>query len=194
MSQPTPSTAPTYQPVPAPPPTKRRKKWLWVLGVLAAVVVVIAVASNANKDTGTVTDPGPGAAAQPGPANSQLAFGQQVEKDSYVVALSVPAPFKPSSAAFAGEPIVRAVRFEFSFTNKTAKPMNPFEINVQATANGRQVEKIFDTGIDLPTADVLPGASTKYAVVFSVPADSVDLTVQVSPGFITDNIYYLGKV
>jgi hypothetical protein len=191
MSQPT-STPPTYQPVPAPPPTKRKKKWPWVVGVLAAVIVVIAVASNANKDTGTVTEPG--AAQQPAPANSQLAFGQQVEKDGYIVVLTGPAPFKPSSAAFAGEPIVRAVRFEFAFTNKTAKPMNPFEVNLQATADGRQVKEIFDKGIDLPTTDILPGASTRYSVVFSVPAAPVELTVQVSPGFTTDNVYYLGKV
>jgi hypothetical protein len=191
MSQPT-STPPTYQSVPAPPPTKR-KKWPWVVGVFAAVIVVIAVASNANNNPGTV--PGPGAAQQqPAPANSQLAFGQQVEKDGYIVVLTGPAPFKPSSAAFAGEPIVRAVRFEFAFTNKTAKPMNPFEVNVQGTADGRQVEKIFDKGIDLPTADILPGASTKYSVVFSVPAAPVELTVQVSPGFTADNVYYLGKV
>lgn len=63
--------------------------------------------------------------------------------------------------------------------NGTAKPIEAVLVSTKATTGDREAHKLFDSGIDLPTAKVLPGKALKYRIAYGVdPGKDFILTVQ----------------
>lgn len=53
--------------------------------------------------------------------------------------------------------------------NGTTEPLNPMMVHAQATTGESEAEAVFDSssGIDPPSADILPGKTAKYKIAFA---------------------------
>lgn len=73
------------------------------------------------------------------------------------------------------------VVMDATLVNGSKEPLSPMMVHAQATTGEGQAEAVFDTGsgIDMPTADILPGKTAKYKVAFAREKGK-DFVVQVS--------------
>ena len=138
-------------------------------------------ASSAKKKS---TAPKPSAS----PSSLTKRFGSTFTWDDGVaVTVGKGTPF--TSGPYAAPASTKGLLFTVTVTNGSKEPVNPMLINLQATSGQQQAEAIFDSeqGIDLPTADVLPGRSTTYKAAFSNP--SAPFTMQVNYGINATGYY-----
>lgn len=105
------------------------------------------------------------------------------------MAVSAPAPFKPSESAYTEGKFKNFVVLTITITNNSTKNYDPtlFRTNVQS--GDEAGESIFDSSqqIELPPqTSLLPGRKVTFKVAFGVK-NPKDLIVQVAPGFEYDS-------
>ena len=166
---------------------------------LAAVAALSLAGCGSSGSATTTTTAAPVAAASAsttsvssGPAK----FGDTLSKDGYSVTVGAPAAFTPSATAAGSNGMGAGPSSVFQVTvkNGSAKVLNPFGVFLKATSGDAQVGKVFDSGqgIEDPTADILPGKSLTWRVVFEAPP-SKPLDVQASVNFVNLGVFSSGS-
>ena len=90
--------------------------------------------------------------------------------DGLTVTLGPLVEFVPSEYAAGAVDGQENICFEITVANGTDKTVESFGILVTAVSGGREASHVFDSanGIDMPTADILPGESLTWTEAFSV--------------------------
>jgi hypothetical protein len=148
----------------------------------------------------------PGPAGQPavdaerpaGAAELTVAeFGQRVSfDDGLAVEVTAAQPYNPGRYA-AGHDGDRAVTFDITVVNGSDEPYDALMTVVNATHEGRQVSRIYDSGSggsENPTGTVLPGRSTTFTVALSLEEAVGALQLEVTPGFLGEPAIFTGQV
>jgi hypothetical protein len=160
------------------------------------VIIVIIATSGGSEGTvsgsaGSAPSGASSAAAAPSTASAPK-FGQTFTwENGSAITVTAPEAYTPSAYAVADANAKGFQVVTVTVKNGTAKAMNPFEVNLQATSGGQQAGQVFDSskGISPPTADIQPGQSLTWKVVFG-EAQPGDLTVQANVGFGSDSVVF----
>lgn len=163
-----------------------------LLVAAAACVVLVACSSGAPANApASQTSPaaaGRSATAEPTPAaetSMTKEFGSTFKWDDGVeFTLTAPTEFKPGPYVkdmIQNKAFDEFVIMDATLVNGTDEPLSPMMVNVQATSGDDQAEPVFDStnGIDFPTADILPGKTSKFKVAFA-RTKGADFVAQVS--------------
>lgn len=108
-----------------------------------------------------------------GEGNLTKAFGSTFTwDDGTSVTVTAPKPFKPSAMALEiqqKKELKDYVIMDVTVKNGTKAALNPMMVNIQATTGESDAEAIFDSeqGVDLPSADIMPGQSKKWKAAFA---------------------------
>lgn len=98
-----------------------------------------------------------------------LAFGTAFTWDDGVqLTVGKPTSFKPSKVAAGTDRFTSFVAYDVRVTNGTAKPLDAILITSRATTGERQSNRVFDRGVDVPTAKILPGRSLRWREAYGV--------------------------
>lgn len=160
--------------------------------VAAAALVLIAGCSSGAPANAPASQASP-AAGSSAPAETTPAaetsmtkeFGSTFKWDDGVeFTLTAPAEFTPGPYVkdmIQNKAFDEFVIMDATLVNGTDEPLSPMMVNVQATSGDDQAEAVFDTsnGVDLPTADILPGKTSKFKVAFA-RTKGADFVAQVS--------------
>lgn len=158
--------------------------------------------TNAMTATPTSTSASSNAAATQGAdegdrdasGNLTKSFGSTFTwDDGTAITVTAPKPYTPSQTAAidpAKKQLNEYVVMDVTVKNGTKAAINPMVINVQATTGDEDAEAVFDSekGIDMPTADILPGQSKHWKAVFARQKGQ-PFVVQVSNGFAANGYY-----
>lgn len=142
----------------------------------------------------------PTAAAPSGePAENALikSFGTTLTwQDGLEFTLSEPTVIEPSevmSMLLSNQALDEFVVMDATLVNGTSEPLSPMMINTQATTGEIEAEALFDTGmgIDMPTADILPGKTSQFKVAYArMKGQEFVVIVSNMNDIMSDNQYY----
>lgn len=142
----------------------------------------------------------PTAAAPSGePAENALikSFGTTLTwQDGLEFTLSEPTVIEPSevmSMLLSNQALDEFVVMDATLVNGTSEPLSPMMINTQATTGEIEAEALFDTGmgIDMPTADILPGKTSQFKVAYArMKGQEFVVSVSNMNDIMSDNQYY----
>ncbi|MBO1759331.1 MULTISPECIES: DUF4352 domain-containing protein [unclassified Dermacoccus] len=111
--------------------------------------------------------------------------------DGVAITISKPQPFQPSPYAASDTKFKKFVIVDVTLKNGSKEPYNAMTLTTTATSGDKQSDGAFDTekGVDLPTADILPGKTLTWKQAYGVDATG-DLVIAVENGFGNAKGYY----
>lgn len=142
-----------------------------------------SAAQTSSSSTSTSSDEG---------SSKTKPFGSTFTWDDGVaVTISKPRSFQPSPYAASDNKFKKFVVVDVTLKNGSKEPYNAMTLTTTATSGDKQSDGVFDSekGIDLPTADILPGKTLTWKQAYGVD-DTGDLVIAVDNGFGNATGYY----
>lgn len=177
-------------------------RWLAGVGVAFAALFAFGAyidgqsANSAAQQPVSVAAPAP-ALTTPAPATTPaaVALGQsQSWADNVTAAVSAPKAHQPTTYSTSRSGAARHILVTVTITNgSTASfPVNAWQVN--ATADGAALEKVFDhvdgvVSSTPPNSTVLPGRSVTFPVLWAVPTSApAELQIEVQPAYMSGGL------